>query len=172
VKAFPRLRSFNVKFDHAQHSSGAARPNAGCASCHTPIRRSSALSIPAGIPAHTNCYSCHTPGATSGGRNISSCAACHSLGGYSRTPTTTRGYRVGFSHADHGSRQGLRCDQCHNLRAGLPQSRQVTSPVPSQHFASTRAQSCMTCHNNRRTFGGEDFADCKRCHKQPNTFRF
>jgi hypothetical protein len=29
----------------------------------------------------------------------------------------------------------------------------------------------MTCHNNRRAFGGDDFADCKRCHTG-QTFRF
>ncbi len=171
VKAFPRLASFNVKFDHAQHLRGAARPSAGCASCHAPMRRGVALSIPAGLGAHNNCYQCHTPGANSGGRDIGSCGACHNLGGYRRTPTTARAYAVSFSHATHGPRQGLRCDECHSVRAGAAQSRQVTSPTPSQHFASARAQSCMTCHNNRRTFGGDDFDDCKRCHKGA-TFRF
>jgi len=165
VKAFPGLSSFNVKFDHAQHLRGAARPGAGCASCHSPARRGVALSIPAGLAAHNNCYQCHTPGSSSGGRDIGSCGACHSLGGYRRTPTNARAFAVGFNHATHGPRQGLRCDECHNVRAGAAQSRQVTSPQPSQHFANARAQSCMTCHNNRRTFGGDDFKDCKRCHK-------
>lgn len=171
VKNFPGLASFNVKFDHAQHLRGAARPAAGCASCHAPMRRGVALSIPAGLSAHNNCYQCHTPGAQSGGRDIGSCGACHSLGRYGRTPTTARAYAVSFSHATHGPRQGLRCDECHNVRPGAAQSRQVSSPQPSQHFANARAQSCMTCHNNRRTFGGDDFDDCKRCHKGA-TFRF
>jgi c(7)-type cytochrome triheme protein len=172
VKGFPRLGSFNVKFDHAQHMSGAARPQGSCSSCHAPLRRGVALSIPAGISAHSNCYQCHTPGSQSGGRNISSCGACHNLGRYARTPTTARAYSVSFSHADHGPRQQLRCDQCHNVRGGLAQMRQVSSPQPSQHFASARAQSCMTCHNNKRSFGGDDFGDCKRCHTSPTTFRF
>jgi hypothetical protein len=39
------------------------------------------------------------------------------------------------------------------------------------HFASTRTQSCASCHNNSRAFGGTDFSDCKRCH-EGSTFRF
>ncbi|HEU4595458.1 MAG TPA: cytochrome c3 family protein [Pyrinomonadaceae bacterium] len=171
VKGFPSLKSFNVRFDHAQHTTGAGRPEAGCASCHAPARRGVALTIPAGLQAHQNCYQCHTPGAQSGGRDISSCGACHAQGGYRRTSTGSRAFAVSFSHATHGPRQGLSCAECHSVRAGAPQSRQVTSPRPTQHFASGRAQSCMTCHNNRRAFGGDDFADCKRCHKGP-TFRF
>ncbi len=171
VKGFPSLNSFNVRFYHAQHTTGAGRPESGCASCHAPARRGVALTIPAGLSAHQNCYQCHTPGAQSSGRDISSCGACHAQWRYGRTSADSRAFRVSFSHATHGPRQGLSCAECHNVRAGAPQSRQVTSPRPTQHFASGRAQSCMTCHNNRRAFGGEDFADCKRCHKGPS-FRF
>jgi hypothetical protein len=39
------------------------------------------------------------------------------------------------------------------------------------HHVTTRAQSCMTCHNDRRAFGTENFANCKRCH-EGTTFRF
>lgn len=172
VKAFPALRSFAVRFDHAQHQTGAARPAAACASCHAPARRGVALSIPAGPGAHANCYQCHTPGARGPtGRDISSCGACHALGRYARTPTGAKAYGVSFSHATHGSRQGLGCADCHGVRAGLPQSRQVSSPRPQQHFISGRGQNCATCHDNRRAFGGEDFSDCKRCHRGPS-FRF
>lgn len=171
VKGFPSLKSFNVRFDHAQHSAGAARPESGCAACHAPARRGVALSIPAGLDAHANCYSCHTPQANAGGRDLGSCAACHAPGGYRRTPAAARAFRVGFSHAAHGPRQRLGCADCHTVRAGLPQGRQVSAPAPTQHFGSPRAQTCMTCHNNRRAFGGDDFADCKRCHKG-QTFRF
>ena len=172
VKAFPAMRSFNVKFDHAQHNAGAARPEAGCASCHGGTsRRSAALSIPAGLGAHSNCFQCHTPGAQSGGRDIGSCSACHSLGGYSRTPAGGRAFRVSFTHASHSPRQGMNCATCHNVRAGAPQGRQVTSTTPTQHFGSARGQSCITCHNERRAFGGDDFSSCKRCHKG-KTFRF
>jgi c(7)-type cytochrome triheme protein len=171
LKGFPALKSFNARFDHAAHTQGGARPEQGCASCHLPTRRGVALSIPAGAPAHENCYQCHTPGAQASGRDIGSCATCHAPGGYRRTGTGSRAYSVSFSHAAHGARQSLRCDSCHTVRAGAGQGRQVASPRPTQHFGSGRAQSCMTCHDNRRAFGGDDFADCKRCHKG-QTFRF
>lgn len=171
LKAFPGLASFNMRFDHARHAEGVARPERGCASCHQPARRGVALTIPAGAPAHGNCYSCHAPNARGSAGDIGSCSTCHARGGYRRTPTTARAYSVSFSHAAHGPRQNLRCDSCHQVRAGAAQRRQVTAPQPTQHFGAPRAQTCMTCHNNRRAFGGDDFADCKRCHKG-QTFRF
>jgi c(7)-type cytochrome triheme protein len=172
LKDFPALKSFNARFDHAAHSQGGARPEQGCASCHQPMRRGVALSILAGAAAHENCYRCHTPGAQSpAGRDISSCATCHAPGRLARTSTGSRAYSVSFSHATHGPRRNLRCDECHTVRAGAGQGRQVASPQPTQHFGSARARSCMTCHDNRRAFGGDDFADCKRCHKG-QTFRF
>ena len=172
LKVFPGLTSFNMRFNHASHMAGGARPEEGCAACHRPARRGVALTIPAGAAAHDNCFSCHTPNARGQSReNISTCATCHVQGGYSRTPTGSRAYSVSFSHAAHGPRQGLRCDECHQVRAGAGQGRQVSAPRPTQHFGSAGAQTCMTCHNNRRAFGGDDFADCKRCHKG-QTFRF
>ncbi len=166
VKPFPALRSFNVRFDHARHARGAARPSENCAACHRPERRGVALSIPTGASAHTTCYQCHTPRAqSSSGRDISSCGTCHRIGGYARTPELMRAYRVNFSHAEHGARQSLGCNDCHRVRAGLAQGRQVTSPQPLQHHASARAESCQTCHDNRRAFGGDDFSDCTKCHR-------
>jgi c(7)-type cytochrome triheme protein len=172
VKAFPGIRSFNAKFDHAQHNTGAARPANGCVACHTPAsRRSAAMTIPASFNAHGQCYTCHTSNAQSNGRDIASCGVCHSLTArYFRTSTNARAFRASFSHATHGARQRLGCNDCHNLRAGAAQSRQVTAPAVSQHFNTTRAQSCMSCHNGRRAFGDADFNDCKRCHKA-QTFR-
>jgi c(7)-type cytochrome triheme protein len=170
VKPFPALRSFNVRFDHATHTRGGARPASNCAACHQPERRGVALSIPAGLGAHTTCFRCHTPGAQSGGQDISSCNTCHSLGGYRRTPESAPAFRVNFSHAEH-TLKALGCNDCHTVRAGAPQRRQVASPQPLMHHANPRAQSCMSCHNNRRAFGGDDFSDCKRCH-QGNTWHF
>ncbi|HEX7176622.1 MAG TPA: cytochrome c3 family protein [Pyrinomonadaceae bacterium] len=170
VKPFPTLRSFNVRFDHATHARGGARPASNCSACHRPERRGVALSIPISFGAHTTCFQCHTPGAQAGGQDISSCNTCHNLGGYRRTPETAPAFRVNFSHAEH-TRKGLGCNECHTVRAGAPQGRQVTSPQPLMHHASPRAQSCMTCHNDRRAFGGDDFSDCKRCH-EGNTWHF
>jgi c(7)-type cytochrome triheme protein len=131
-----------------------------------------ALSIPRGFAAHTTCYECHTPRArNAAGRDISSCATCHRLGRYARLPESAPAFRVNFSHAEHGARQQLDCRDCHAVRPGTTRARQVTSPAPQQHHASPAAQSCLTCHNNQRAFGGDDFADCKRCHEGA-TFRF
>jgi c(7)-type cytochrome triheme protein len=159
LKPFPRLHSFRMKFDHARHLNMGS---ISCATCHRPTRGGVALSIPSGFYAHATCFRCHTPGAQSGGRDISSCGTCHQLGGYSRTPEVAQAFRVGFNHAKH---QKLTCNQCHQARAGMPQRRQVTSPEPLNHHATGRGLSCMSCHNGKRAFGGDDFSVCTRCHK-------
>ena len=156
-KAFPDKfkESFNLKFDHAQHMKGDARPKNGCI----------ALSIPGGIGAHDGCYSCHTPNAQANGRDLASCGVCHAQKAYARTPTDSPVYRIAFSHAEHGSRQRLNCADCHDYAAGAAQRRQVSSPRALEHFPSG-SSSCATCHNGRRTFGGDlDFKNCRRCHE-------
>ncbi len=158
LKSFPRLQSFRMKFDHSRHLKLGS---VSCATCHRPSRGGVALSIPSGFNAHATCYRCHTPRAESGGRDISSCGTCHQLGGYSRTPEFAQAFRVGFSHAKH---QKVTCNNCHQVRAGMPQRRQVTAPEPLNHHATGRALSCMSCHDGKRAFGGDDFSVCKRCH--------
>jgi c(7)-type cytochrome triheme protein len=157
LKPFPRMKSFRMKFDHAQHT----RTGANCATCHRPSRGGVALSIPSGFNAHNTCYRCHTPRAQSNGRDISSCGTCHQLGGYLRTPETAQAFRVNFSHAKH---RQMTCNACHQVRGGMPQRRQVTAPEPLNHHATGRGQSCQTCHDGKRAFGGDDFSACKRCH--------
>ena len=166
VRNFSTLRTFNAEFDHAQHMQGieSARPSNGCAACHV-LARGGIETIPARLAAHGNCYKCHSPGGQA--NDHSSCGSCHKPVRYAATPTATRAYRVGFSHADHGPRQRLSCESCHNvLGRKLPQARQVSSVLAVQH-RSNRARSCMTCHNGKGTFGdkGPSFDDCKRCHK-------
>ena len=174
VKNFPTLQSFNARFDHAQHDRGSARPSEGCAACHRPAGRA-ALSIPAGLGAHNQCYTCHTPGAQANGRDIASCGACHQVAGYRRTPAASRSF-VAFRHSTHGPRQSLNCNDCHNLRAGLPQSQQVTAPRLAQHFPAGGI-SCATCHNDRRRIGGRvvfgdaRFDNCAKCHTNSRSFR-
>jgi c(7)-type cytochrome triheme protein len=162
LKPFPsRLISFRMKFDHAKH---LAMGTVSCATCHRPAQGGVAMSIPADFNAHTTCYRCHSPRAQSGGRDISSCGTCHQLGGYSRTPQSAAAFKVSFSHAKH---QKVTCTECHQVRAGMPQRRQITAPEPLNHHATGRGQSCMTCHDGKRAFGGEDFTVCKRCHTGP-----
>lgn len=175
LKGFPTKfnERFNVKFDHAQHMNGAARPQSGCAACHSLNRgRPAALSIPAGLSAHAQCYTCHTPGSkSSGGKEIASCGVCHDQKAYSRTSSSAQAFRFAFSHAKHGRAQRLDCADCHRLTAGALQSRQVSSPAASEHFPATRGMTCATCHNGKRSFGGDlAFKECRRCHGA-STFR-
>jgi hypothetical protein len=175
LQSFPTgfKESFNIKFDHTQHMTGSARSQDGCLACHgRPIARGVGLSIPAGLPAHNQCYVCHTPASKStADREIASCGVCHDQKHYVRTPSNARAFQLAFSHANHGLRQRLACTDCHVLTAGLPQSRQVSSPFPAEHFATGRGMSCLTCHNGKRSWGGDlAFNDCRRCHRGP-TFR-
>lgn len=175
LKSFPARfdENFNVKFDHAQHLTGAARPQNSCQACHAGgSARGAGLTIPAGLAAHRQCYSCHTPTSRSAaGRDLASCGVCHDQKRYARTSTNARAYRYAFSHAKHGPRQRLDCADCHRVTAGLAQSRQVSSPSPSEHFPTRRGMTCATCHNGRRSFGGDlAFDDCRRCHTG-STFR-
>jgi c(7)-type cytochrome triheme protein len=166
-KAFPAAfkESFNVKFDHAQHMNGAARPKSGCVACHSSsLRRGAAFSIPANLSAHNQCYSCHTPNAQANGRDIASCKTCHDQKTYGRTPTTSLSFGLGFSHAQHSAKQRLNCADCHNYTAGLPQRRQVSSTRATEHFPAGN-NTCATCHNGKRSFGDDlDFKNCRRCH--------
>lgn len=158
MKSFPRLKSFSMKFDHSRHIN---MEGVNCDTCHRPTRGGVGLSIPAGFNAHQTCYRCHTPRAQAQGRDISSCRTCHQLGSYRRTPEFAQAFRVGFNHAKH---QKITCVDCHQVRAGMAQGRQVASPAPLNHHAKAGTESCMSCHDGKRAFGGDDFSVCKRCH--------
>ena len=97
LKNFPASfnEPFNVKFDHAQHNTGSARPQRGCGGCHgSPINRGAGYAIPANIAAHNNCYTCHTPSSKSNaGREIASCGVCHDQKAYRPTTAPARSYR-------------------------------------------------------------------------------
>ena len=173
LKSFPInfKERFNVKFDHAQHMSAAARPKNGCSACHTAaLNRGVGLSIPTGLNAHTQCYSCHTPASkSSAGRDLASCGVCHEQKSYARTSTNASAFRASFSHAKHGPRQRLECAACHLLTARAAQGKQVSSPRAAEHFSVGGGQSCQSCHNGKRTFGGDlAFKDCLRCHVGPS----
>jgi hypothetical protein len=60
------------------------------------------------------------------------------------------------------------------LTPGAAQTRQVSSPSAAEHFVAMvprRSTTCLTCHNGKRSFGGDlAFKDCKRCHAG-STFR-
>jgi c(7)-type cytochrome triheme protein len=165
MKPFPRVSSFGMQFNHSTHLRVGA---SNCSTCHRPTRGGVALTIPSGFSAHTTCYNCHSPGAQSNGRDISSCSTCHQAGGKGSRPTQAAAFRIGFSHARHDRTESLNCKDCHRIGVGR---RQVSSPQPLNHHASERAFSCMSCHNGKRAFGGDDFSVCKRCHTG-STWRF
>ena len=160
VKSFPPLRSFGSRFDHARHVSVGTR----CSSCHRPFNRGVAFTIPTAIGAHNSCFDCHAPQAKTNGRDISSCGVCHRPEPLVRASTRAVAFRRGFSHDS-----SLKCVDCHKIRAG--QRREVTAPIPLNHHAPVRGFSCITCHNGKRAFGGDDFTVCTRCHKG-STWRF
>ncbi len=175
-KKFSRLRSFDAKFDHAQHLEGieSARPERGCAFCHGPARGGVAETIPARLDAHRVCYECHAPEKQAS--NFSSCGSCHGLERYSPTPTNARAYRLSFSHAAHVR---VICHSCHGVKGrGFPQARQVSSIMPVEHLVNSSAPNCKTCHilaherekSGQRAFGDTDTHFCKRCHKR-ETFK-
>jgi c(7)-type cytochrome triheme protein len=161
LKPFPGLRSFNMKFDHARHVNMGGM---NCAACHRPSRGGVAMTIPSGFNAHVTCFRCHGPQAKSGDRNISSCGVCHEMGRRIRASESASAFHVGFSHTKHNRDEGLSCNDCHRVRAGVVQRLQVTAPKPLNHHASPNSLSCMSCHNGKRAFGGDDFSACKRCH--------
>ena len=165
VKPFPTLKSFRTKFDHGRHTKLA-----NCATCHKPASRGAALSVPSRLNGHVTCFQCHGPDAKSGDKDIGSCVTCHEQGRPGRFSAASRAYGVNFSHSEH-ARKGLSCAECHQVRAGMPRGRQVSSPLVSMHFAPARTKSCGACHNNQRAFGGTDFSDCKRCH-EGSSFKF
>ena len=160
IHEFPTrfVEGFNMKFDHAAHDSGAGLPREGCASCHEPA--GAGRSIPIGVESHANCYTCHTPES-----KIGSCNVCHEIAPYRRTSPGRYVFRAVFSHREHSSAQGVNCDDCHSVRAGAAQGRQVTTIVAQEH--SGAGNNCASCHNGSRAFGGNDptnMATCGRCH--------
>ena len=159
VKPFPRLKSFTTRFDHGRHTRLA-----NCATCHKPSRRGVAFSIPSRMNAHSSCFQCHTPESGGSESRLGSCSTCHTAGRPGWTSESAKAFSVNFSHAEH-ARKGLKCADCHTVRAGMGRGRQVTSPVAAMHFPPAGARSCGACHNNKRAFGGTDFSDCKRCHE-------
>jgi len=162
LRPFPRLNTFSVTFDHARH---LRMSNVSCSTCHKPTRGGVAITIPLGFNAHATCFRCHSANGKSGNRDISSCGVCHHSGFPVRPRETAASFGVGFSHAKHSSAEKLACSECHRVRPGVNLVSQVGSPQPLNHHALPNSLSCMSCHNGKRTFGGDDFTACKRCHK-------
>ena len=148
-----RVRSFGVRFNHARHA------RVSCSKCHTD-QRGGNLTIPNGIRAHSTCYQCHSPKDKSPRFESSQCFQCHKIGQRADIRPAARTLSYNFTHRGHST---MSCSECH--AAG---NRGVSAPTVAMHSASNQRLSCATCHNEKRAFGGENFADCKRCHTGGN----
>lgn len=153
VNAFPAkfIEGFNMRFDHAVHEKRTA-----CSDCHDPS--GPGKTIPIGFQAHSNCYGCHTAES-----RLGQCSVCHELAPYNRTTQSEYNFRAIFRHGDHN---GVGCNECHNVVAGAPNSRQVTNIQILEHRTSP-GNNCLQCHNGRRAFSGNNSLDvnnCVRCH--------
>ncbi len=157
VKRFPTLRSFDARFEHSKHFRLTP-----CATCHKPTRRGAGYSILQRANSHRTCFQCHSAAASN---KMASCDLCHKPGRPPRAiSANARAYSTTpFRHSAH--LRSMNCDSCHTIFVGMARGRQVSSPTAKMHFASARDNSCASCHNNKRAFGGDDFNDCKRCHQ-------
>ena len=153
LKNFPASfnEPFNVKFDHAQHKTGAARPQQ--VAPVVTIRRSIAardFRSPRISPRITTVTPVTHPQV-----NPTLAARSHRAEfatirkRIGRQARMRAAFRYAFSHADHDARERLACADCHKLTAGAPQTRQVSSPAPAQHFVTTRGKTCLTCHTGK-----------------------
>jgi c(7)-type cytochrome triheme protein len=153
VKTVRNIRSFNSLFNHQSHR------NNNCAVCHKPQGAKQSIP-PSNVNVHAQCYTCHTAGS-----KIGSCGECHRSGrpGGWNASTASPAYGRAFSHVTHGGRQRLDCNDCHTItRTG--RSDDITSIDTEQHFPKGGQKNCVSCHNDKPTFGEKDFGDCKKCH--------
>ena len=150
LKVFPAMTSFKANFNHSAHLK-----ETNCATCHK--TQGGAMTVPAGANAHETCFQCHTSDKMIGEKNIGSCSTCHEPGTPNRINVSMKPVGFNFDHTKHG---GLNCSSCHNAGAG----NQMSAITVSMH--SNAANSCATCHNEKRAFGANDFSDCRKCHQE------
>lgn len=128
-----------------------------CAACHVGMPTTEAKAGSAAVEAvfsplpHADCASCHRD--PHAGRLGASCARCHTTAGFSTFSSTT------FDHEHtryplRGAHAGVRCDQCHDFRAGAASR--------DRPFAT-----CAGCHSDPHagsaTLDGKG-VDCAACH--------
>lgn len=151
LKEFPQLASFNVQFNHELHFK-----ETNCATCHQG-ENGGGMTIPSGGDAHANCFTCHTPDKVVAEKNIGNCSTCHQAGTPNRIVDSVK--NIGFSF-NHNSHSKLDCQSCHNPASG----NKMSAITVAMHGGQTN--SCVTCHNERRAFGANDFSDCRKCHQE------
>ncbi len=150
LKPFPVMKSFSAQFNHTAHFK-----ETNCATCHKP--QGDGMTVPAGGNAHETCFQCHTSDKIIGEKNIGSCSTCHEPGPANRITDSVQNIGFNFDHSRHN---GLNCNSCHNPSSGNKMSEITVAMHAGQ------ANSCATCHNEKRAFGANDFSDCRKCHQE------
>lgn len=148
-------KSFGVPFDHADH----AKTN--CATCHKPT--SANFSIPNGQNAHNTCFQCHSPNKPGPTFTSSKCFSCHQVNGSNDITAASVTIDGNFTHTKHKS---FNCATCHESSKGV-----MAAPTVAMHKETKATQTCATCHNGQKAFGGDNFTNCKLCHTTGN-FKF
>jgi hypothetical protein len=152
LKPFPPMQSFRAHFDHAQHVR-----QTNCATCHK--TEGVGMTVPVRAAAHETCFQCHTSDKVVGDKNIGSCSTCHEPGPANRISDAATNVGFNFSHSKHSR---VDCASCHNAGGS-------TQIKVGMH--SGAANSCATCHNEKRAFGANDFSDCRKCHTEVSGIR-
>lgn len=156
LKTFPQMTSFRANFNHTAHFKEGS-----CSTCHS--QSGSRMTVPHGANAHSTCFQCHTEDKIVGERNIGSCATCHEAGPANRITVPVSDAHVSFSHTKHTA---LNCTNCHSPVGGGNKMSVITVAMHSKV-----ANSCSTCHNDKRAFGANDFSDCRKCHTEVQAIR-
>lgn len=150
MKAFPKMKSFRMEFNHAAHFK-----ETNCATCHQ--TQGAGMAIPSGVNAHVTCFQCHTSDKMVGEKSIGSCSTCHEPGKPNRISTELANVGFNFSHSRHSS---LNCQSCHNSSGGN------AMPAINVGMHSGANNNCATCHNGQKAFGANNFNDCRKCHSE------
>lgn len=151
LKPFPPMKSFRAHFNHTQHFK-----ETNCVTCHK--TQDGGMTVPARADAHATCFQCHTSDKIVGDKNIGSCSTCHELGAANRIVDSRKEIGFNFEHSKHGA---IGCASCHSP---LGSGNKMSAINVSMH--SNQANSCATCHNEKRAFGANDFTDCRKCHQE------
>jgi hypothetical protein len=178
---FAQRYDFNAFFDAKQHELHVTYnlPNSGqklaCNFCHKQDAKPAVLTI----ASHQECYVCHSP--TSGDQKAaqkSDCKVCHTEQAMSVQPFSakyvSRAYGAQFTHKEHISYMGGRCDMCHTISGGYNQPTPTSLRV-KQHLSpgERSGRGCFSCHDGgmhygRKVFSGEPGTEgggsCNKCH--------
>jgi c(7)-type cytochrome triheme protein len=71
--------------------------------------------------------------------------------------------KVIFSGDTHGTKQGLKCGDCHTNPKLFEMKKNAFKMTKEDHGKET---GCGACHNGKKAFSQSDAKDCGKCHKK------